>query len=139
MKLKHLLYLLVACAFVVPAISEEDTPLSKEMDKLNKAIKFVKRNLADAAKKDATLEKLADAKGACGAAVKFEPAKTKEIPEADRAKFVSDFKAGMEEVGKKLDALKAAVETGKTDEARAILDKLDSGKKEGHKKFKTED
>ena len=139
MKLKHLLHLLAACAMIVPAFSEEDTPLSKEMEKLNKALKSVKHNLADAAQKDANLEKLAVAKAACEAAVKFEPAKTKEIPEADKAKFVSDFKASIEEVGKNLDALKAAIEAGKTDDAKALIDKLNAGKKEGHKKFKKEE
>ena len=147
MKLKHLLHLLAACAMIVPAFSEEDTPLSKEMEKLNKALKSVKHNLAAAAEKDADLKKLAAAseaavnaaKAACEAAAKFEPAKTKDIPEADKAKFVSDFKVSIEEVGKNLDALKAAIEAGKTDDAKALLDKLNAGKKEGHKKFKKEE
>ena len=141
MKLKHLLTLLAVCAIAVPAFAkdEEETPLGKEMEKLSKALKAVNRNLTDAAQKDANLAKIADAKAACAAAVKFDPAKTKEVPAADKAKFVTEFKASMEEVGKNLDALKAAIAGGKMDDAKALMEKLNGQKKDGHKKFKTED
>ena len=138
MKLKHLLTLLAAFAITVPAFAEEDTPLGKEMEKIGKALKAVNRDLADASKKADNVKKVADAKEACAAAVKFEPAKTKEIPAADKAKFLADYKASMQEMGKGLDTLKAALEAGKTDEAKAALDKLNAGKKEGHKKFKAD-
>jgi soluble cytochrome b562 len=141
MKLRKLLTLLAMCAIAVPAFAkdEEDTPLGKEMEKLSKALKAVNRGLADASQKDANLAKIADAKASCVAALKYEPAKTKEIPAADKAKFVAEFKAGMEDVGKNLDALKAAIEGGKTDDAKALMEKLNGQKKEGHKKFKAED
>src|SRR5437870_4426770 len=131
MKLKHLLTLVATCAIALPAFTraEEDTPMGKEMEKLSKALKAVNRNIADADQKAANLEKIAIAKAANLAAAKYEPVKTKEIPAADKAKFLSDFKASMEEVGKNLDALKAAVEAGKIDEAKAIYEKLMAEKK----------
>ena len=139
MKLKNLFTLLAAFALAVPAFAEEDTPLAKEMEKLSKAIKAVKRNIADPAQKDANLAKVAEAKAANTAGLKYEPAKTKDVPAAEKAKFLSGYKASMEEAGKSLDALKAAIEGGKTDEAKLILEKLDNEKKEGHKKFKADD
>jgi len=139
MKLKHLFTLLAACAIAVPAFAEEDTPLSKEMEKISKALKAIKRNGVDAAQKDANLAKVADAKAANAAALKYEPAKTKDVPAAEKTKFLSGYKASMEEAGKTLDALKAAIEGGKTDEAKSLLEKLDSEKKEGHKKYKADD
>ena len=139
MKLKNLFTLLAACAIAVPAFAEEDTPLTKEMEKISKALKFIKRNIADAGQKDANLAKLAEAKAANAAGLKYEPAKTKDVPAAEKAKFLSGFKASMEEAGKSLDALKAAIEGGKTDEAKLILEKLDNEKKEGHKKYKADD
>ena len=141
MKLKKLLTLLAAIAITVPALNaaDDETPLGKEMEKLSKALKAVNRNLTDAAQKDANLAKIAEAKAACAAAVKFDPAKTKEVPAADKAKFVTEFKASMEEVGKNLDALKAAIAGGKMDDAKALMEKLNGQKKDGHKKFKTED
>ena len=139
MKLKNLFTLLAACAIAVPAFAEEDTPLAKEMDKIGKALKAINRNIADAGQKDANLAKVAEAKAANAAGLKYEPAKTKDVPAAEKAKFVEGYKASMQEVGKNLDALKAAIEGGKTDEAKSILEKLNTEKKEGHKKYKAED
>ena len=141
MKLKKLLTLLAAIAITVPAVNaaDDDTPLGKEMEKLSKALKAVNRNLTDAAQKDANIAKIAEAKAACAAAVKFDPAKTKDVPAGDKAKFVTEFKASMEEVGKNLDALKAAIAGGKMDDAKALMEKLNGQKKDGHKKFKAED
>jgi soluble cytochrome b562 len=139
MKLKPLFTLLAACAIAVPAFAEEDTPLAKEMEKISKALKAVNRNLADAAQKDANIAKVGEAQTANTAALKLEPAKTKDVPAADRPKFLAAYKTSIENVGKSLDALKAAIEGGKTDEAKTILDKLNGQKKEGHKEFKAED
>ena len=138
MKLKHLFALLAAFAITVPAFAEEDTPLGKEMEKIGKALKAVNRDIADASKKADNLAKVAAAKEACAASLKYEPAKTKEISAGEKAKFVEGYKASMQEVGKGLDALKAAIEGGKTDEAKAILDKLNASKKDGHKKYKAD-
>ena len=109
------------------------------MEKLSKAIKAIKRNIADAGQKDANLAKVADAKAANAAAMKYEPAKTKDVPAAEKAKFLSGYKTSIEEAGKSLDALKAAIEGGKTDEAKSILEKLDTQKKDAHKKYKADD
>lgn len=138
MKLKHLFTLLAAFAITVPAIAEEDTPLGKEMEKIGKALKSVNRDLADASKKADNIKKVDDAKAACAAASKLDPAKTKEVPEAEKAKFIEGYKASMVEMGKGLDTLKAALEAGKADDAKAALDKLNAGKKEGHKKYKAD-
>jgi len=139
MKLKNLFTLLAACAIAVPAFAEEDTPLTKEMEKISKALKAVNRNLTDAAQKDANLAKIAEAKAANAAGLKYEPAKTKDVPAAEKAKFLAGYKSSMEEVGKSLDALKAAIEGGKMDDAKAVMDKLNGQKKEGHKLYKAED
>lgn len=138
MKLKHLLTLLAAFAITVPAFAEEDTPLGKEMEKIGKALKGVNRDLADASKKADNLKRIDEAKAANLAALKYEPAKTKEVPAADKAKFLAGYKAAMEEAGKQLDALKVAVGAGKTDDAKAIMDKLNKTKKDGHKEYKAD-
>jgi soluble cytochrome b562 len=138
MKLKNLFTLLAAFAIAVPAFAEEDTPLAKEMEKIGKALKAVNRNIADAGQKDANLAKIAEAKAACAEAAKLDPAKTKEVPAAEKAKFVEGYKASMQDLGKGLDSLKAAIEGGKTDDAKAILEKLNGQKKEGHKQYKAD-
>ncbi len=140
MKLKHLLTLVTACSIAVPAFTraEDDTPMGKEMDKISKALKAVNRNIENAGQKAANLENIAAAKAACDAAVKYDPVKTKDIPTAGKEKFLIDFQASMSELGKHLDALKAAVEAGKTADAKAIYEKIMAQKKDGHNKFKAD-
>ena len=130
---------LVALALTVPAIAEEDTPLTNEMEKLSKALKVVNRNLADASAKDANLAKIADAKTALDNAIKLEPAMAATVPAAEKQKFLADYKASMEQTAKALDELKAAVAAGKADEAAKIMEKLNAQKKDGHKKFQKEE
>jgi len=141
MKLKHLLTALFAAAILAAPVmaADDETPLDKEMEKANKAYKLVKRNLADAAQKEANVAKIAEVKASFEKAADLEPAKAKDIPAADKAKFVADYKAAIKDAIKDLDALKAAIEAGKTDEAAKLIEKLDGDKKEGHKKFKKED
>ena len=86
----------------------------------------------------ADLQAKAEQHSANLAALKYEPAKTKEVPAADKAKFLAGYKAAMEEAGKQLDALKVAVGAGKTDDAKAIMDKLNKTKKDGHKEYKAD-
>ena len=140
MKLKFLLTsILSATLLAVPAFAEDETPLGKEMEKVSKALKLINRGLEDAAQKDANLAKLAEIKASLEKSVDLEPAKAKDVPAGEKDKFVADYKAAMKGTIKSLDELKAAIEGGKTDDAKKAMEKLTSEKKEGHKKFKKED
>jgi soluble cytochrome b562 len=137
MKLKQLLTaLLAAAAFTVPAMAEEDTPLTQEMEKLNKAIKLVNRGLSDPAKKDENLAKIAEAKAALEKALTMEPAKVKDIPAGEKEKFMTGYKAAMQDSLKALEELRAAIAAGKADEAAKAMEKLNGQKKEAHKNYK---
>lgn len=142
--MKYLLATVFAVAVLAtPVFAEEDTPLGKEMEKLNKAIKSVKRAIEDPAQKDtskdANLAKLADAKAAMEKSLTLEPAMAKDVPAADKEKFLADYKASMQESLKVLEELRAAIADGKADDATKAMEKLNKGKKDGHKKFKKED
>ena len=139
MKLTHLFTAITALTLAIPAFAEEDTPLEKEMEKIGRAIKVVNRNLADAAQKDANAAKIGDAIAACQASLKLEPKMAKDVPAAEKEKFIADYKTGIEAMSKLFTELKAAIEAGKTDEAAKLIEKLNAGKKEGHKKFQKED
>jgi soluble cytochrome b562 len=140
MKLNHLFTTVLAAAMLaVPAFAEEETPLGKEMEKVSKALKLVNRNLSDPAQKDANLAKIADAKAALEKAATLEPAKAKDVPAGEKAKFVADYKAGVEQTLKSLEELKSAIAAGKTEDASKAMEKLNGEKKEAHKKFKKED
>jgi len=139
MKIK-LYTLLVIAALLTPGFAEEeDTPLAQEMSKVSKALKVINRSIADPAAKDANLAKVAEAKASAEKALTMEPSMTKDVPEAEKAKFIEDYKAAMNEMIKGLDELKVAVESGKAEDVTKVMEKLNSGKKDGHKKFQKEE
>ena len=141
MKLHRMLATVLAtAALAVSAYAAEDeTPLGTQMEKVSKALKAVGRAAKEGNVSKDLVSKVDDAKKAAEEALKFEPAKTKDVPAAEKAKFLADYKASMEKTIKTLDELKVAVEAGKADEVGKIMEKLNSEKKEGHKAFKKED
>ncbi|MEQ1863008.1 MAG: cytochrome b562, partial [Chthoniobacteraceae bacterium] len=125
MKLKTILSTIVALAMgSTAAFSEDDTPLSKEMSAMNKALRTVKRQAADASKKAENLELVAKMKATCDAALKYEPAKTKDQPAGEKPAYLENFKKQMGELGKAIDELKAAIESGNADAATKVFEKL---------------
>ena len=140
--MKYLLTtVLAAAALTIPAFAQDanETPLGKEMEKVSKAIKAVNRAMADASQKDANLAKLADVKASFEKALTLEPAKAKDVPAGEKAKFIADYKASMQESLKTLEELRAAIAAGKDEDSAKAMEKLQGGKKDGHKKFKKED
>lgn len=139
MKIKHMFTAaILVLAITIPAFAEEETPLGKEMENASKALKAIGRAQKEGKVTKDMVSKVADIKSAFEAAAKLEPAKTKDVPAAEKAKFLADYKAAMEVSIKELDALKAAVESEKADEVGKVLEKLNTGKKEGHKAFKAD-
>ena len=139
MKLKNLFTITVATlAIAFPAFAEEETPLGKEMEKVSKAMKAIGRASKEGKVTKDLASKVDEAKTAFEAAAKLEPAKLKEVPAADKAKFLTDYKASCEVAIKELAVLKAAIEAEKADDVAKSLEKLNTGKKEGHKAFKSE-
>jgi len=134
MKLQTLLTTVVALAFSTAAFAD-DTPLAKEMSAMNKALRTVKRQAADPTKKAENLELIAKMKATCDAGAKFEPAKTKDQPAGDKPAYLEKYKAQMTDLGKAIDELKAAVESGNADAAQKVFEKLSEIKEKGHKDF----
>jgi soluble cytochrome b562 len=128
----------LALAFTIPAFADE-TPLEVSMNKLNKSLKQIDRAVKAGTVGKELSAKVDDAKAAAKEGLKLEPAKTADVPAADKAKFLADYKTSMEETIKALDELKVAVDAGKTEEVGKILAKLNTQKKDGHKKFQKEE
>src|SRR5690349_20810384 len=86
-----------ATAAPTPAAKEKkpETELSKKMEKMNGAFRKLRRQATDATKNADSLEQVAILKEYAAAAAKLEPAKAATIPEADRAKWVADYRAEM--------------------------------------------
>ena len=140
MKLTKLLTLLAVFAIALPATikAEEDTPLGKEMEKIGKTINAIRRAAKEGKVTKDMAAKVDDATAAATEALKFEPAKTKEVPAAEKAKFLAGFKESMEVMIKGLAELKAAVISEKADDVAKVIEKLNEGKKDGHKKYKAD-
>jgi soluble cytochrome b562 len=140
MKIRFLLTpLAVVAACLGTAIAEDDTPLSKEMSSMNRNLRTLKRQVADASKKDDSLALVEKMKANVAASTKLEPAKTSEQPAADKAAYIEKYKAQMADLDKALDELKAAIEKGDAEGAQKIFEKLSDLKEKGHKDFAPEE
>ena len=137
MKLKTLLTLLTTAALSmnVAFAAADDTPLAKEMKNVNKSLRTLKRQVADASKKDENLALVATIKKSIDAALKLEPAKTKDVPAAEKAAYVDKYKQQMSALGKSFDEIEEAIKADKTDDAKKLFEKLSEQKEKGHKDF----
>ena len=137
MKMKSLLTLALTLALGCTAVfaAEDDTPLAKEMKTMNKSLRALKKQVADASKKDDNLALIATIKKSLDAAAKLEPAKTKEVPAAEKAAYLDKYKGEMADLAKTYDELEAAIKADKADDVKKALDKLSEQKEKGHKDF----
>jgi cytochrome c556 len=137
MKFKALLTLALA-AFIginVAIAGEDDTPLGKQMKQMNKALRTLKKQATDAAKKDENLALIAGIKKNVEESAKLEPAETKKVPAAEKAAYLDKYKAQMSDLAKTYDQLEAAIKGDKADDVKKALEKLGDEKEKGHKDF----
>ncbi len=137
MKMKYLTTLLLTLALGGTAAFAEDepTPLEKEMKTMNKSLRTLKKQAEDAAKKDDNLALIATIKKCVEAAAKLEPAKTKEVPAAEKAAYLDKYKAQMTDLAKTYDELETAIKGDKAEDVKKALAKLGEQKEKGHKDF----
>ena len=137
MKMKSLLTLALTLAFGCTAAfaAEDDSPLAKEMKTMNKSLRALKKQYADPAKKDDNLALVATCKKTIDAATKLEPAKTKEVPAAEKAAYLDKYKGELADLAKTYDESEAAIKADKADDVKKALDKLSEEKEKGHKDF----
>lgn len=120
------------------APAKEETELDHKMEDMNGAFRKLRRQISDASSNASSLELVAKLRKASEESVALIPAKAARVPEADREKFVADYQAKMKEFIAEVDKLKTALEAGKNDEAAAILNKLNSLQKSGHREFRVQ-
>jgi soluble cytochrome b562 len=125
-------------AVAIPARAQDDepkTPLAIEMGGISKDFRALRKIVNDPTQKDAALALVKDMEAHATKAKTFQPSKTKEIPPADQAQFVADFKTQIDGLIADFQKLEQAISDGKTADATALLDKLQQDKRTGHKKF----
>ena len=122
-----------------PKEKKPETELTKQMNKMNGAFRKLRRQAADATKNADSLEQVAILRKFTAAAAKLEPAKAATIPEGDRAKWVADYRAKMEEALVLIDKLEAALKAGENEEAGKIVADLYTHQRAGHKEYRAEE
>ena len=133
--------ILVALCLLAPALLNADelhTPLSKEMESLSKNLRQLGRQVTDSSKRDSSLQLVLAVEKSAATARTLVPAKAKEVPASDQAKFISDYQKQIDVLIGQLTKLEEATRAGNTDSANQILSSLRGIKREGHEKFSSE-
>jgi len=121
-----------------PAAAHEETELDHKMEDMNGAFRKLRRQISDPSANASSLELVAKLRKASEESAALIPAKAANLPEADRAGFVAAYETKMKEFIAEVDALKAALEAGKNEEAAALLTKLNNLQKSGHREFRVQ-
>ena len=122
-----------------PKKEEEKTDLEKTMDKMNKAFRALRKQVADATKNDSSLTLVATIRTAAEAASKLIPEKAQDLPEADRPDFVARYRAGIKDLVAGLDKLEADLKAHNNTAAVADVKSIGSTERKNHKEFKRPD
>jgi soluble cytochrome b562 len=109
------------------------------MSTLNSAWRKLRRQAGDAASNASSLEQVAIVKIAALKSATLIPEKAKDVPAADREKFVQAYKKQMEEFLADLDKLAAAFKANDNATAQTLVTKLGTMQRDGHKEFRREE
>jgi len=129
-------------ALSIPARAQDDqpkSPLAQEMGGISKDFRSLRKIVGDPSQKDAALKLVKDMEDHATKAKGFEPAKTKDIPPADKDQFLADYRKTMDGLIGDFQKLEQDITAGDTAGATAMLDTLQADKRAGHKKFNAED
>jgi soluble cytochrome b562 len=155
MKIRSVCIWLVAFSILTPILSAEDTPaapaaaaapaapdsekktdLEMRMDRIGKAFRKLRKQVADPAQNASSLELLATMQAAAKEAIDYTPEKAQDIPADQRAKFEDDFKAGIKDLQDRLAKLQDALAAGKNDDAVKMVAEIADFEKKEHKEFR---
>lgn len=96
------------------------------------------QQVSDPAKQQSTIELIESLKKAALDSRALTPRKIVMIPEAKRAEFLAAYQAEMDELMESFGKIEEAVKGGDYEKAKSLLATVNSIKKEGHGKFKTD-
>lgn len=118
---------------------EPETELGNVMEDLNRSWRKVRKQVADPASNASSIELVAAIGAATEKATTLQPDKAKDLPEADRAKYIEGYQIKMKEFHAKLASLTAAFKANDNTGAQAIVKELGTMQREGHKEYKRPD
>ncbi len=109
------------------------------MDTLGGAFKKLRRQVTDPAKNEESLKLVATIRQAAEESAKLIPAKTEDLPAAEREKFTAAYREKMKEFIGDIQKLETALKTGQNDVAAKIVEQMGKMQKASHKEFKRPD
>lgn len=119
------------------AHDSDTTELGERMDEMRASFRKLRRQVADASANASSLDLVARLRKASEQSAALAPAKAATLPASERAAFVAEYANKMKDFIAEVDKLKAALEAGKNDEAVALVAKLESLQKSGHREFRS--
>jgi len=137
-----LITLLATCSLLsLPAFlhaEESDSPLEKQMQILARGMRQLSQQVVDPSKQQENITLLESLKKAAVDSKALDPRKTASVPQADRDKFLADYRTDLDELKDAFNQIEEAVKSGQYDNAKSLIATVNSIKKEGHGKFKTD-
>jgi len=115
---------------------DKKTELEMRMDRAGKAFRKLRKQVADPAQNASSLDLASKMLAAFKEAEDLTPEKAMDLPEADRPKFVADYKTGIQAMEDEVSKLSDALTAGKNDVAASIVADMLAMEKKDHKEFK---
>jgi soluble cytochrome b562 len=116
-------------------VKDLDTELAKQMEVIDEGMKKLRRTLRKAESNKESLEWIEKIEKAATKSKDLSPAMAAKIPEAERAKWVENYKKDMDAFIKSVGEMKAAVKDGKNDKAQEVYKALKEQEDKGHEKY----
>ena len=139
---RSLVLALFAAALLMPAYlaraADADTELAKQMEVIEKGMKKLKKSLKESKENEASAATVAEIKKAATVCLEQVPAMAKQVPEAERAKFIENYKKDMTAFIAQVDKLAGALKAGKNEEALEIHKAMSDMEDKGHEKYISE-
>jgi soluble cytochrome b562 len=115
---------------------EKKTDLETKMDKIGKAFRKLRKQVADPAQNASSLDLVATMLAGASDAATLTPAKAADLPEDQRAAFLEHYEDGIKDLQDRLTKLQSALQAGNNADAAAQVNDIFDFEKKEHKEFK---
>ena len=116
-------------------VKDLDTELAKQMETIDEGMKKLRRTLRKPDSNKESVEWIEKIEKAAAKSKDLIPARAAKVPEAERAKFVENYKKDIDAFIKSVGEMKTAVQDGKNDKAQEVYKTLKTQEDKGHEKY----
>lgn len=129
--------LLVAVFMLAPAVraAEEETPLAKEMNIMDDSLKALKKIIAKPAENAKSLELIEKIQHAVVASKSMTPVEIKNVAQADRAKWLVEYRKEMVAVLEHMCKIEVAIVDGDNAKAETLFKSIKKMEDDGHEVY----